>query len=321
MSKKALIVGINKYPASPLSYCINDAKAINDLLLWNEDGSSNFSTDVYTDIPAKAMLKEYLYELFRHEHEIALFYFSGHGCEDECGFHIATRDGVPNDVGVSMSDLMIMVNGSPAKNKIIILDCCHAGGFGECHKSSGTAIYLHDGITVLLASKAKEKAYEVNGHGIFTNLLLEALKGGAADLNGDITPGSIYAFVDKALGRHQQRPVFKTNVSEFVSLRKVIPQVSGDVLQQIAELFPTAGYSFPLDPSFEFKNDPKEKQEPIEPYAKEENVKKLKDLQKLTGIGLVAPEGEDHMYFAAMHSKSCRLTPLGQHYWRLMRKK
>ena len=51
--------------------------------------------------------------------------------------------------------------------------------------------------------------------GIFTNLVLAALEGGAADLRGHVTPGSIYAYVDQALGAWDQRPIFKTNVTQF----------------------------------------------------------------------------------------------------------
>ena len=31
--------------------------------------------------------------------------------------------------------------------------------------------------------------------------------------------------------------------------------------------------------------------------------------------------GEDHMYFAAMKSKSCALTSIGKQYWRLVHNK
>ena len=42
-------------------------------------------------------------------------------------------------------------------------------------------------------------------------------------------------------------------------------------------------------------------------------------LQKLEGIGLVVPVGEEHMYFAAMNSKACELTAVGKQYWRLVK--
>ena len=50
-------------------------------------------------------------------------------------------------------------------------------------------------------------------------------------------------------------------------------------------------------------------------------VEIFKDLQKLRGAQLVVPVGEEHMYFAAMNSRSCRLTALGFQYWRLASEK
>jgi hypothetical protein len=31
----------------------------------------------------------------------------------------------------------------------------------------------------------------------------------------------------------------------------------------------------------------------------------------------VVPVGEEHLYYAAINRRSCRLTPLGQFYWTL----
>lgn len=78
-------------------------------------------------------------------------------------------------------------------------------------------------------------------------MLVDALSGSAANLTGDITPGSIYAHIDQSLGAWEQRPVFKTNVKQFVSLRKSSPSISIEDLRKITTLFPTPGYSFPLD--------------------------------------------------------------------------
>ena len=57
--------------------------------------------------------------------------------------------------------------------------------------------------------------------------------------------------------------------------------------------------------------------EVLEPYADEHNVNIFKELQLFESVGLIEPVGEDHMYFAAMNSKSCKLTALGLHYWKL----
>jgi hypothetical protein len=42
-------------------------------------------------------------------------------------------------------------------------------------------------------------------------------------------------------------------------------------------------------------------------------------LQRLNRVKLVVPDDAEHMYFAAMESRSCRLTELGKHYWYLAR--
>lgn len=43
-------------------------------------------------------------------------------------------------------------------------------------------------------------------------------------------------------------------------------------------------------------------------------------LQKFVKLNLVVPYGEEHMYYAAIHSKGCKLTVQGQHYWYMIKK-
>lgn len=62
-------------------------------------------------------------------------------------------------------------------------------------------------MTILTASTDEQYASEDAAGGIFTNLVVDALAGAAANLVGDITPGSVYAHVDQSLGPWEQRPV------------------------------------------------------------------------------------------------------------------
>lgn len=55
---------------------------------------------------------------------------------------------------------------------------------------------ISEGVTILTASRSSETSMEVNGHGLFTSLLIEALIGGAADITGHVTPGGIYAYIE-----------------------------------------------------------------------------------------------------------------------------
>ena len=164
-----------------------------------------------------------------------------------------------------------------------------------------------------------EYANELGGHGVFTELLCSALKGGAADFCGNITIGSIYSYIDRSLGAWDHRPIFKTNVTEFVPIKKVNPTIEMSEIRKITELFFDANTHLSLNPSFEFTNRPDYKHKIVAPFASNDNVQIFKTLQKLQSIGFVEPVGEQHMYFAAMNSKGCRLTELGKYYWRLVR--
>lgn len=321
--RKAVIVGINEYgsPKLNLNGCINDASAMATALETNGDGSHNFDVKLYTNIKTGGSLAEIVYKLFNGENEIALFYYSGHGAKNDIDTYLVTPDAQNFNLGVSISDILKMANNCKSKNKIVILDCCHSGAFGSNNILGQTAAFIEKGVTILTASKADELSMEVNGHGIFTNLLLDALEGGAADISGNITPGSIYAYIDKALGAHDQRPLFKTNVTEFTCLRKVPAKVPEDVIRKLITYFKTPDETYDLDPSFEETNSPEVKHLLIEPFAKAENVAIFKDLQKFQSVGLVVPVDAPYMYFAAMKFKSCKLTPLGYHYWRLVKDK
>jgi hypothetical protein len=106
-------------------------------------------------------------------------------------------------------------------------------------------------MVILTASTKDQYASEEDGSGVFTRLLVDALNGSACNLVGYVSAGSVYAHIDESLGPWEQRPVFKTNVKNFVPLREVLPPVDPADLRRIVELFPQPGYQHPLDPSYE----------------------------------------------------------------------
>jgi len=319
--KKALVVGINNYPYAPLYGCVNDAADFSKLIQRNGDHSANFNVLLQTDVPSRSKLRELLHDLFSGQNETALFYFSGHGYINELGGFLVTPDQKRYDEGISMNDILTLANQSRSTNKIIILDCCHGGAITTPELSAYGIGHINEGTTILTACKQDEVAIEVRGRGVFTNLLLEALKGGAADLNGHITPGSIYAYIDQALGPWDQRPVFKTNISRFAALRSVPPKIASHILKNITRYFPEPGTEHLLDPSYEYTNNPDIVHTYKEPYAQEDKIAIFKELQKMHSAGLVEPVGEEHLYWAAMNGRACRLTSLGAHYWRLVQEK
>lgn len=317
--RKALCVGINNYSKiRGLNGCVNDAIMIKNTLEYNGDGSKNFDVKLMCSTEQKPYisrneLKEAVEELFHSESEIAVFYFSGHGAFDSCGGYLCTSEVERPDEGLSLNDLMNYVEQSKAQNKVIILDSCHAGQVANSTKMDNNYAVLQQGTTILAACGKDEGSAERGGFGVFTSLLVEALEGGAMNLLGDVSPGSVYSYIDRSLGAWEQRPVFKANIQSFVSLRRNKPPIDIRDLRKITSIFSGPYAEFPLDPTFE-----PDKHEVTDQRVNKEHQETFALLQRFVKLNLVVPVGEEHMYYAAIHSKSCKLTAQGRHYWKLV---
>ncbi|MGP2417244.1 caspase family protein [Pantoea ananatis] len=317
--RKALFVGINEYEViQDLKGCESDAMSMSEVLSRHADGRPNFGTKKLLNSPTKPITREVLEKeiqmLFSGDADIALLFFAGHGYFDQ---NIDEGVVLPFDYiqsknnGVRISDILNWANkADKIRNKIIILDCCQSGVAGQIRNLRGGESLISDGSTILTACQRDEFAMEENGHGVFTTLMLEALYGAGANILGYVTPGSLYSFVDQALGEWEQRPVFKTNVSRFVILRETGARISLDTLRMLPIWFKEDSSVFNLNPSFE----------PESNMPDENNVSVFKQLQACNRHGLVEPVDAEHMYFAAMHSTGCRLTALGVYYKKLAAK-
>lgn len=324
--RKALVVGIDHYEhIGTLHGAVNDARSVHDVLERNADGSVNFSTprllaaaDPGTAI-TRSKLKAAVLELFADDSDIALLYFSGHGyIEDTGGGFLCASDCQSGDDGLPLSEVMTAAHNSKAKNKVVILDSCHSGVTGSTPRERDVA-QVSDGMTILTASTADQYAMETGGAGVFTTLLVNALEGAAANLLGDVTPGSVYAHIDQSLGPWAQRPVFKTNVTKFISLRTAEAPLELRHLQQLPALFASKTTLIQLDPSYEPERSGKE--DVSVPVPDPVRTAQFDVLQKYRAVNLIRPVGAPHMWHAAMGSKACELTALGQHYWLLAQKR
>jgi len=314
---KALVVGINYYDkGSPLFGCVNDAIAMQEVLSTNHDESANFDVELLlagdaSERVVKRKLRDKIKDLFSGESDIALFYFAGHGYIAETGGYLIASDSDDGEDGIPLSELLQYADGSKAKNRVIILDSCHSGIAGATSINEAVA-QVKEGTTILTASSAEQYADEHNGSGVFTTLLVDALQGAAANLVGDVSPGAVYAHIDQSLSSWEQRPVFKTNIKRFVSLRTAASPFTIKELKRLKEFFKAPDAEFQLDPSFEPRDEGRTSDMPP---ADAENNQKFALLQKYNRAGLVVPGGgAQHMWNAAMESKTCKLTILGKHY-------
>lgn len=309
--RKALLIGINDYSFSPLASCISDANRMFNILSKNFDNSPNFHCKKLVsneDFVSKESLTEAVIDLFSTDSDVALLYFSGHGSEqtktsEAC---LVTQDAKQHSEGMTLDFLLKQLSQSKAKENIIILDCCFSGSAGEFSFVNNASI-ICEGTSIITSSHKSQVSFEDHEGGFFTSIIYNALNGGAADTTGLVTVASIYAFADKLLGPWDQRPTFKCNITKMVPLRYCKPQIELDTLRKLPVYFSKPDFEYQLDPSFEPEAEPKGHGNEII----------FADLQKYNRTGLLVPIGEEHMFFAAINSKYCILTPLGKYYWKL----
>ncbi len=310
--KRAVLVGIDHYEQfPPLGGCVNDVKALVPLLKRHEDGSPNFKCHSYTSdevaIERRGLLGA-LDELLAPGADVALFYFAGHGAGVDSDVVLVTQDGINGDTGVPLATVLGKVQASKVPEVIIILDCCYSGAAGGVPQLGGNVVALRSGLSMVTASRDDQPAAETaDGRGVFSRYFCGALDGGAADVLGKVTLAGIYAYLTESFGAFDQRPTFKTHVDRLHELRRCKSAVLLPIIRLLPQYFADPDKPHPLNPSYERTS----------PAADPARTEIFANLQKCVAAKLVEPVGEEHMYYAAMNSKSCRLTALGKHYRRL----
>jgi hypothetical protein len=168
---------------------------------------------------------------------------------------------------------------------------------------------------VLAASGERQVSIEQGGHGAFTRLLLEGLEGAAADLLGNVTPLSVYAALSPAFGAWEQRPVFKSYVSQTSPLRTCRPSIEPELVRQLPKFFGRPDERVRLSPEHEGTR-------PIPngstPTAQQQA---FDDFKRLRNAGLLTTDDAKDLYFVALDSEDVYLTPLGRSWWRLAAEK
>ncbi|MGB1110289.1 MAG: caspase family protein [Gammaproteobacteria bacterium] len=322
--KTAVIYGIDGYRRNPLEGCVRDAQKMEKCLSHHFGGDPNFQCRL-RHAPNKdnatlsvSVLHQDLRWVFSNKPETLLLYFSGHGVNDDLGTQLLFQDGS----GYALRDLVArannaLINRSVTREVIIILDCCLAGDAGNQPVIQDKTAVLAEGLTLLAASRADQPSQATENGSVFTNLLVEALGGGAADLKGSVSLSAAYAYLERRLGAFDQRPVFKCNVSSFSELRRCEKPIAPERLRKLTDYFPDPKHFYPLEPSYEKdkKDAPPDKQE-----CNEKHEAIFADLRKFASLALLEPVDEEYMYWAAVHSTGCRLTSLGRHYWQLIKR-
>jgi helicase len=246
MAFKSLFIGIDRYESpliSNLSCSVRDAQALHGLL-GDAFGSAE-STLLANEEATRAAILDALQDL-QHSApgDVVVISFSGHGSDSH---HLITYDADPlrlDETAIHLDALTDLFARIPAKNVLLFLDCCFAGGAGAkvfhapiAAKSPASASALLDKISgsgrvIFTAATAEQEAIEDRrrGHGLFTFFVIEALRGAPEVVRGARVPLlSLFEFVTRSVVqaarqvRHEQEPTLKGAIEGDLAFPVITP--------------------------------------------------------------------------------------------------
>lgn len=231
----AVVVGVNAYKNWPrLSYAVNDAQAVRDMLVntyaFPPDHVTTLLDGEATREKILAALGDNLADAKKVSHDDRVFvFFAGHGVTRKLPSGKSQGYIVPVDAAaqsfqsqaISMTNLQDASDAIPAKHVFFVMDACYSGlaltrggsaGGGADRRQYLMEITRRQSREVLTAGGGDEQVADngPGGHSIFTWTLLQGL-GGKADLDGDgaITATELAAYVAPGVSSlSRQTPVF-----------------------------------------------------------------------------------------------------------------
>ena len=300
VTSRALLIGVDEYDiVDDLSGCAADAAALAPLLARHDNGRPNFDCRLAAGAVRRDEMLTRLDGLLAPGADVALFYFAGHGKQARGGVALATTDWTVATPGVAFREVLERIAASPVREVVVILDCCFSGGAGALALLDSGSAVLRSGVSILAASRGDQVSWESHGRGQFSVFLEAALDGGAADVLGNVTVASVYAFLSESFGAWDQRPTFKANIERLHPLRHCRSVVDVKTLRLLVQWFPTPDHVLELDPSYEpdaLPHDP----------VHEAVFAQLQDCRASKLVEPAAPH--QHLYYAAIESGRCRLT-------------
>ena len=245
-SAHALVVGIanyqkiNRLPETVLK----DAQDIHNLLISPQHcGYSPDNVQLLLDSQAtQASLRQALADLVqRSDQDSTVFiYVSSHGGSVEFGPHAGeyllpvdadfTSGASLAQTAVSGAQFTEALRAIPARKLVVIFDCCHSGGIGQPKDAEAPTVKagLPDnyyevlkqgqGRVILASSRNTEQSYVLPGaaNSLFTQHLLDGLRGGAIGLGGVIRILDLFSYLQPKVTSDfsSQHPILKAEIEE-----------------------------------------------------------------------------------------------------------
>jgi len=233
-NRYAVLIGCNNYPEDPeklppLYRAESDVRGMQEVLIDKDIGGFEPSNVLlFMNQPHHEILREIATCLdLAQRDDLVLLYFSGHGKLDSGNkLHLTTTNTNTDLLGVTslpVSAIKEFIDRSRSEKIVWILDCCYSGAVGEVFKGGDVDSELQiasggKGKYIMTASTGIQVAEEKEGddYSLFTKYLLQGLRSGDADLNGDgvITVDELFSYAsDKVVQIGKQEPIkFATGV-------------------------------------------------------------------------------------------------------------
>jgi hypothetical protein len=320
MPRRALLIGINAYDnINALGACVRDAQAMEQMLRTHEDGRPNYECRLLLgEVGGVRVTRPFLLDACRKLFDSftgeTLLFFAGHGAITQYGGYLCTAEAEADSFGVLMDEVLDIARGSRASDTLIVADCCHAGSLGSPPYGKNI-LAISENMTIMAGSRAEQVTLENAVHGLFTEAVLDALDGGAADHRGFVTAPAIYAQVESRFGAWGQRPIFKSHATHVPIIRQCTALITRDELAELVLLFPTPNYAYRLDPEYEPEDQDGNVTQPV-------NVEKVRIaalFKRYRDAGLLRTSGGEQLYWAGRRSTTVALTPRGRANWRLVK--
>jgi helicase len=211
-----LFVGINRYQTRRirrLASGVRDARALHALFSDNLGGNSSLLLDAAATRSAIVAALEDLRDRSSAE-DVVVVAFSSHGSDTH---QLVTHDADPDNLpttALPLDEFTDLISAIPARQLIVILDCCFSGGagakvlnaplaprggFGGLPMSTDARLDEMAGVgrLILSASTGEQEAWEDPrlGHGLLTFHLVQALLGSAAAGGDHVALYDLLAYV------------------------------------------------------------------------------------------------------------------------------
>ncbi len=219
----ALVVATAAYADPTLAKLRAPGQDASDLAAVLEDAAvGGFEVEMVLDAPAESMRRRIAQFCAQTgPSDLALVYLSCHGVLDDRGrLYYATGDtdrGLLSATAVSAAWLNEQLEDCRCRRQILVLDCCHSGAFAKGAKGE-SELALRErfegrGRIVLTGSRGTEYSFEHEGvvgdsvSSVFTSALVEGLRSGEADRDGDgmVTVSELYDYAYEAVRAKEAR--------------------------------------------------------------------------------------------------------------------